>query len=166
MRGEQRQKLDLRSRLGNASGRSDGRGIAAILVFALALACSERPIERSVSGETAAARVVVDEPTVVAYFVIPAGAVDTMPDLAVEADDWNVAMSSLGDSLQANGVAFAIVTDPTLTLAIRGRSDTTLKLGAFRSSGYVYARPGEPACQRPGAAEPDSVVAVARSGCR
>jgi hypothetical protein len=83
--------------------------------------------------------------------------------LAVEADDWNVAMATLGDSLEASGIGLAIATEPRVRLAIAGRPDTTLDLGAFRASGYVFVRPGARPCVRPGGADADSVKVMARA---
>lgn len=110
-----------------------------------------------------AADVTVTRPTVIAYFVIPNGAVDTLPDLAVEADDWNVTMAALGDSLRASGIDFTMTTQPRLQISIQGRPDTALTLGAFRASGYIFARPGVAPCVRPGGADGDSVKAAARA---
>ena len=80
----------------------------------VALCCAagcKRGDPRSQPKEPASsADVTVTRPTVIAYFVIPNGAVDTLPDLAVEADDWNVAMAALGDSLQASGIGFTMAT--------------------------------------------------------
>jgi len=109
------------------------------------------------------AHVTITRPTVVAYFVIPAGAVDTLPDLAVEADDWNVSMAALGDSLEASGIGLALVTEPRVRVSMQGRADTTLALGPFRASGYVFARPGDAPCVRPGGADADLVKATARA---
>ena len=112
------------------------------------------------------ATVTVTRPTVIAYFVIPPGAVDTLPDLAVEADDWNVSMATLGDSLEANGIGLAIVTDSTLRVGLDEKRDTTIALGPFRSSGYVFVRPGGPTCVRGGGADVDTVLAMARAVAR
>ena len=132
------------------------------LVALLSVAGCKRDAPRSSASDPA--RVSVTGPTVIAYFVIPAGAVDTLPDLAVEADDWNVSMASLGDSLQASGIRFAMTTEPRIRVSVEGRADTTLSLGAFRASGYVFVGPrGIPLCVRPGGADPDSVKAVARA---
>ena len=136
-------------------------GVAAL---ACALACQRaQPRPADTAG---AAQVTVTRPTVVAYFVIPPGAVDTLSDLAVEADDWNFSMASLGDSLEANGIGLAIVTESRLWLSVPGRPDTTLALGGFRESGYVFVRPGSAPCVRPGGADPDSVKATARTYAR
>jgi hypothetical protein len=51
-------------------------------------------------------RVTITKPTVVAFLVVPNGAVDTLPDLAVIAEDWNYGMATLGDSLRRS-VLFA-----------------------------------------------------------
>jgi len=113
------------------------------------------------------ATVVVSHPTVIAYLVVPAGAVDSSADLAVLADDWNVAMATLGDSLLAHGVRLALVTEPMLRVRTAGRRDTVLVLDVGLAAGYVFARPGISACLRRGAAEIDDVLRAvrARAGC-
>jgi hypothetical protein len=109
------------------------------------------------------ARLVVTRPTVVAFLVVPAGAVDTLPDLAVIADDWNYAMATLGDSLEARGIGFALVTQPRLRISSAGTADVFLSLEEAPAAGYVFARPGEPACIRRGPAELDVILAAASS---
>lgn len=137
-----------------------------MLAVVCAAAC-ERSDPRSQPKEPAAsADVTVTRPTVIAYFVIPNGAVDTLPDLAVEADDWNVAMAALGDSLQASGIGFTMATQPRIRIGMQGRADTTLTLGALRASGYIFVRPGAVPCVRPGGADPDSVKVAARAYAR
>lgn len=146
------------------------RGLLAVM----ALACREPRLADDIrnhagpdSGRASAVvdSVAVRRPTVVAYFVVPAGAVDTMPSLAVEADDWNYAMSILGDSLQASGISFAMTTQPRLYLQLGAGngSDTTISLGAALSAGYVFARPGGRACVHRGAADHDVVMRAARA---
>jgi hypothetical protein len=105
------------------------------------------------------AHVVVTRPTVIAYLVVPHGAVDTLPDLAVVADDWNYAMATLGDSLEAHGVALAMVTESRLRISSRGSPDVVYSLDAAPAAGYVFARPGTPPCIRRAPAEPDVIVA-------
>jgi hypothetical protein len=119
------------------------------------------PRTRPPAAETAT--VVVTGPTVVAYLVMPRGAVDTSADLAVLADDWNVAMSVLGDSLEAHGIRFTLVTEPRLRVRASGRRDVVLALDAEPAAGYVFARPDAAPCVRRGAAEPDEVLRAARA---
>jgi hypothetical protein len=109
------------------------------------------------------AHVVVTRPTVIAFLVLPKGAVDTLPDLAVEADDWNYAMATLGDSLEAHGFASAMVTESRLRISSRGATDVVFSLDAPPAAGYVFARPGAPPCIRRAPAEPDVIVAAARA---
>ena len=109
------------------------------------------------------ATVDVASPTVVAYLVIPAGAVDTSADLAVLADDWNVAMATLGDSLEARGIRFTLVTESRLRVRMPGRRDTVLALNEEPAAGYVFARPGMAPCLRRGAAELEDVLRTART---
>ena len=111
----------------------------------------------------ATTEIAVTRPTVVAYFIVPPGAVDTSRDLAVEADDWNVSMATLRDSLEATGITLAMVTQPNVRLRIAGRGDTTLALGAPGTAGYVFVRPNDAPCLRPGGADADSVKAAARA---
>ena len=109
------------------------------------------------------ATVVVTRPMVIAYLVVPPGAVDSSADVAVLADDWNIAMATLGDSLAAHGVRLALVTDPLLRVRMAGRRDVVLALDGEPAAGYVYAQPGMMPCVRPGAAEPDDVLRAARA---
>lgn len=104
----------------------------------------------------------VNRPTVVAYLVIPAGAVDTSADLAVLADDWNVAMATLGDSLEARGIGFTLVTEPRLRVRTPGRRDVVLRLNEEPAAGYVFVRPGMAPCMQRGAAELEEVLRAAR----
>lgn len=126
-----------------------------------------RPAEPAASLDTAlpaaTTEVSVARPTVIAYFIVPPGAVDTSRDLAVEADDWNVAMAALRDSLEATGIALAMVTEPNVRVRLPRSSDTTLTLGAPGAAGYVFVRPDRGLCLRPGGADADSVKAIARA---
>jgi hypothetical protein len=108
------------------------------------------------------AHVVVTRPTVIAFFVVPNGAVDTLPDLAVVTDDWNYAMATLGDSLEAHGFGLAMVTESRLRVSSRGSPDVVISLDAPPAAGYVFVRPGTPPCVRRTPGDPDVVVAVAR----
>jgi hypothetical protein len=119
-----------------------------------------KPAAPLIVGDTTT--IVVPKPTVIAYLVIPEGAVDSQPDVAVLADDWNIAMSILGDSLEAHGIAFALVTESRLVVRSAGTADTVFDLAAGPAAGYVYARPGETPCVRRGAAELDDVLTAAR----
>ena len=121
---------------------------------------TDRPLE-SVPG-TDTAHVRVAGPTVVAYFVIPHGAVDTMPSLAVEADDWNYAMAMLRDSLDANGIALVLAVDAVVRIDSAGTRDVVLSLGEPLTAGYVFVRPGEPPCVRRGAMDQADLLALAR----
>ena len=133
----------------------------ALLMVALAMEGPAAPsVERFVATDTTT--IVVTRPTVIAYLVIPEGAVDSQPDVAVLADDWNVAMATLGDSLEAHGIAFALVAESRLTVRSAGRRDVVFALDAKPAAGYVYARPGETPCLRRGPAEVDEVLAAAR----
>jgi hypothetical protein len=118
---------------------------------------------RGAPGAAAAdtATVHVTRPTVVAYLVVPAGAVDTSADLAVLADDWNVAMATLGDSLEARGIRFTLATESWLRVRVPGRRDTVLALNGEPAAGYVFIRPAVAPCQRRGAAELDEVLRTA-----
>jgi hypothetical protein len=125
---------------------------------------SGAPAARSAAQARAdTAHVDVTRPTVVAYFIVPDGAVDTLPDLAVEADDWNYAMSILGDSLAASDIALALATEPVLRLSSPGFPPRTLALGERFTAGYVFVRPGGQPCLRRGGAEPDAVLQAARA---
>jgi len=138
--------------------------LAAWLAFLLSMlavdARAAAPAERHVVTDTTT--IVITKPTVIAYLVIPKGAVDSLPDVAVLADDWNVAMSILGDSLEAHGIAFALVAESRLRVRSAGRRDVVFELDAKPAAGYVYARPGETPCLRRGPAEIDEVLAAAR----
>jgi len=109
------------------------------------------------------ATVVVTRPTVIAYLVMPKGAVDTSADLAVLADDWNVAMATLGDSLEAHGIGIALVTEARLRVRMTGRRDVQLALDDSSAAGYVFARPGSAPCVRRRPAELDDVLRAART---
>jgi len=134
------------------------------LALALPVAVSaQRPAGGSsepATGDTAV--VAVARPTVIAYLVIPRGAVDTSADLAVLADDWNVAMATLGDSLEARGIRFALVTERRLRVRAGKERAVVLALDREPRAGYVYVRPGMPPCLRRGAAEMDDVLRIAR----
>jgi hypothetical protein len=142
--------------------RHNGAYLAAVVLLTLALAmqahASTRPAHLGASDTTT---VVVTKPTVIAYLVIPEGAVDSLPDVAVLADDWNVAMATLGDSLAAHRIAFALVTETHLRVRSAGRRDVVLRLDAQPAAGYVYARPGAPPRLRRGAKELHEVLAAA-----
>jgi hypothetical protein len=138
-------------------------------VLALMLLCPDatRAQGASQDGARAAridtATVHVARPTVIAYLVVPAGAVDTSADLAVLADDWNVAMATLGDSLEARGILFALATEARLRVRMSGRRDAMLALNEEPAAGYVFVRPGMTPCLRRGAAEPEEVLRTARA---
>jgi hypothetical protein len=138
-------------------------------VLALTLLCpTVADAQRASQGAGREARidtatVRVTRPTVVAYLVVPAGAVDTSADLAVLADDWNVAMSLLGDSLEARGIGFALATEARLRVRMTGRRDAVLSLNKAPATGYVFVRPGMPPCVRRGAAELDEVLRTAHT---
>ena len=136
------------------------------MTLAIALGCRSETPPPARRAEAQSSRVTVTRPTVISYFVIPSGAVDTMPDLAVEADDWNVGMASLRDSLEANGFDLAMVSDSVVNVRVVGHADTTLALGPFKSSGYVFVRPNGPFCVWPGGADADSIMARARAYVR
>ena len=108
------------------------------------------------------AHVTVGGPTVIAYFIVPPGAVDTMPNLAVEADDWNFAMSMLRDSLEASGVALALAVDGVVRIDSAGSRDIVMALGPPLTAGYVFVRPGEPPCLRRGGMDQPDLLALAR----
>lgn len=103
----------------------------------------------------------VARPTVVAYFIIPPGAVDTNPDLAVTADDWNYAMSILGDSVEARGFGFTMWIDPQMVVRRPGRARTdTVALGKV---GYVFVPPtGAPCVGHGWMAEEELLAAATR----
>lgn len=134
------------------------------LVFAPAMLTAQRsPLQPDSRPGVDTASVSVTRPTVLAYLVVPAGAVDTSASLAVLADDWNVAMATLGDSLEAAGIRFALVTETRLRVRTGRRRDVVLHLDAEPAAGYVFARPGMAPCVRRGAAEADEVLRVARA---
>ena len=137
--------------------------VPALLAGLVTCRPAEQAAQRDQTAPSATAEVTVTRPTVVAYFVVPPGAVDTSRDLAVEADDWNVSMATLRDSLEATGIALAMVTQPNVRLRIPGRADTTLALGTTGTAGYVFVRPNGAPCVRPGGADADSVKAAARA---
>ena len=114
-----------------------------------------------VSSGADTTRVAVGRPTLIAWLVVPAGAVDTLPDLAVVADDWNYAMATLGDSLAARGIAFAMATGSQLRLELPGASPVTIRLGRQGEGGYVFARPGMPPCVRRSGASIEEVLEMA-----
>jgi hypothetical protein len=131
-----------------------------VLTFAVpanAAALHARPVT------TDTTTIVVTKLTVVAYLVIPEGAVDSHPDLAVLADDWNVAMATLGDSLAAHGIAFALATGSHLRVRTAGRREFVFDLRAKPAAGYVYARPRTTPRLRRGPAELRAVLAAARA---
>jgi len=116
----------------------------------------------SVVSPADTAHVRVAGPTVIAYFIVPRGAADTIPNLAVEADDWNYAMAMLRDSLEANGIALALVVDGVVRIDSAGSKDVVLSLGESVTAGYVFVRPGEPPCLRRGALEQADLLTLAR----
>jgi hypothetical protein len=142
--------------------------VAWLAVLSLAAFAPTRLAESRGAPGAAAAETATDTttlevagPTVVAYLVIAAGAVDTSANLAVLADDWNVAMATLGDSLEARGVRFTLVTESRLRVRTPGRRDVVLTLNEEPAAGYVFVRPGMAPCLRRGAAEPDEVLRTA-----
>jgi hypothetical protein len=108
------------------------------------------------------AAIPITGPTVIASFVVPPGAVDTMPDLAVEADDWNVAMATLRDSLEAGRIALAMTTMPAVQITAPGTKPIMVSLGPVFSAGYVFVRPGDAPCLRRGGVDQAELVATAR----
>ena len=108
------------------------------------------------------AHVTVSGPTVIAYFIVPPGAVDTMPNLAVEADDWNYAMAMLRDSLEAGGVALALAVDGVVRIDSAESRDVVLALGPALTAGYIFVRPGEPPCLRRGGLDQPDLLVLAR----
>jgi hypothetical protein len=134
-------------------------------LVAAAVACgapAPAPPRASAAGDAADDSLVVARPTVVAYLVVPPGAVDTSEALAITADDWSYAMATLGDSLEAHGIAFTLETAPRLRIAVPGAPARTFALDEGIAAGYVFARPGAPPCIRRGAADADVVLAAAR----
>ena len=146
--------------------RSLARHAAALALVPLLpalISAQERSADpASNAGHTDTATVVVTRPTVIAYLVIPSGAVDTSADLAVLADDWNVAMATVGDSLASHGVGFALVTESRLRVRMTGRRDVVLALDDSTAAGYVFARPGSAPCVRRRPAELDDVMRAGR----
>jgi len=140
-------------------------GIACLALAVLSCAGPRQapPASRPSPGAADTTHLVVTRPTVIAFFLVPDGAVDTLPNLAVEADDWNFGMAALGDSLEASGIALALGTRPLLRLSSAGTADVTLTLGDALASGYVFVRPGEPPCMRRGAMDQDAALAAARA---
>lgn len=135
-------------------------------LLALASACDGARTPEASTSDSADAdetRVAITRPTVIAYLVVPPGAVDTMPDLAIVADDWNHAMATLGDSLETNGFAFAMATERTLLVSAPGMADAAFALDSTPAAGYVLARPGATPCIHRGAAELEEVLAEARA---
>jgi hypothetical protein len=108
-------------------------------------------------------RLSITKPTVISFLVVPDGAVDTLPDLAVIADDWNIAMAALGDSLESRGISHAMVTDSSLRITLRGVAPITLRLGVTGTGGYVFVRPGERPCLWRGGADMDSVLSATKT---
>lgn len=143
------------------------RSLAAWLSVVLlpTLAAAQHAESRRASKPAAAETrtVAVTRPTVVAYLVIPKGAVDTSADLAVLADDWNFAMATLGDSLAAHEIAFALVTESRLRMRVAGRRDVVLALDDTTAAGYVFARPNAAPCVRRRPAELVDVLRAART---
>jgi hypothetical protein len=132
-------------------------------LVAAAVACGTTSVPpRTPAGDAGGDSLVVTRPIVVAYLVVPPGAVDTSEALAVTADDWNYAMATLGDSLAAHGVALALETAPRLRIVMPGMPARTFALDEEPAAGYVFARPGTPPCIRRGPADPDVVLAAAR----
>ncbi|HEX5832061.1 MAG TPA: hypothetical protein VFY16_13855, partial [Gemmatimonadaceae bacterium] len=78
---------------------------ASPLLAALALAaapvagCAQAIDTARVAPSSDTVQVTVTRATVLAFLVLAEEAVDSLPDLAVIADDWNYAMSILGDSV-------------------------------------------------------------------
>lgn len=137
------------------------RALAAARLGQLCLAVAATAASAAAQRATPTQRLVVTRPTVVAYLVVPEGAVDTCPDLATIADDWSYAMATLGDSLEAHGVAHVLVTEPALRVASRGARPVTIALGETGATGYVFVRPGARPCLRREYLDPDSVLAIA-----
>jgi hypothetical protein len=133
------------------------------LMPALASAQQGSADRRSKAALADTTTVVVTRPTVIAYLVIPSGAVDTSADLAVLADDWNVAMATVGDSLESHGIDFTLVTKSRLRVRVAGWHDVLLALDDSTAAGYVFARPGSAPCVRRRPAELDEVLRAGRT---
>lgn len=119
--------------------------------LAVALACRPAASQRHDSAAAPApgeARVTVTGPTVIAWLVVPPGAVDTSEAMAVTADDWNYAMAWLRDSLAAHGIRLVDTSDSMVRIASPGVAELTLPL---RDGGYILARPGDRLCALEGA---------------
>lgn len=145
-------------------------GVTWLVVVTLACAKSDKTPEParepaaatdSVSSDTG--QVTVTRPTVIAYFLVPRGAVDTMPNLAVEADDWSYAMAMLRDSLEGGGIDLAIAVEPLVRIDSAGGSGIIVDLGPPLTAGYVFVRLGEPPCIRRGGMDQADLLATARS---
>jgi hypothetical protein len=140
------------------------------MLLVAVLACSRPDVKpdtaRATTAEVLASgitlRHVVTGPTVIAYFLVPPDAVDTMPNLAVEADDWNYAMATLRDSLEASRIAFVMATNPDIQLDSAGSQPVVLRLGDPLSAGYVFVRRGETPCIRRGGADQAELLEAAR----
>lgn len=101
----------------------------------------------------------ITRPTVIAYLVIAPGEVDSNPDMAVVADDWNYAMSILGDTIEARGWAFTMAIDSVLVVRRPGRAKPdTLALGR---AGYVLVPMTGAPCVGGAPMDPEEVVAAA-----
>jgi hypothetical protein len=141
-----------------------------MMLLVAVLACSRSDVKPDtasaakigVLGSGITLRHVVTGPTVIAYFLVPPGAVDTMPNLAVEADDWNYAMAMLRDSLEASRIAFVMATNPDIELDSVGSQPVVLRLGDLLSAGYVFVRRGETPCIRRGGADQAELLETAR----
>jgi hypothetical protein len=141
-----------------------------VMLLVVVLACSRPDVKpdtaRATTAEVLASgitlRHVITGPTVIAYFLVPPDAVDTMPNLAVEADDWNYAMAMLRDSLEASRIAFVMATNPDIQLDSVGPQPVVLRLGDPLSAGYVFVRRGEIPCVRRGGADQAELLATAR----
>ena len=152
--------MSIRGRFADSARRTS---VLALMLLCPAVADAQRATRvgaRSARLDTAT--VDVKRPTVVAYLVVPAGAVDTSADLAVLADDWNVAMATLGDSVEARGLGFTLVTESRLRVRTPGRRDVVLRLNEEPAAGYVFVRPGMAPCMQRGAAELEEVLRTAR----
>jgi hypothetical protein len=142
-------------------GARERRPSGTVWLIAALLACARPATLAESAGDTT--RVSVTRPTVIAYFIVPPGAVDTMPNLAVEADDWNYAMAMLRDSLEANRIDLAMAVDPFVRIEDGHSSGVVVSLGAALTAGYVFVRPGEVPCVRRGPMEQAALLGVART---